>query len=72
MLYAFRIKEHDRHIRLAQSNKSAVAEHSINHDQIIKLHDTKLLSAKPDIWIDSSGKPLNLKCTHITSTEKRA
>jgi predicted GIY-YIG superfamily endonuclease len=35
-----RTKEHNRHIRLAQSDKSAVAEH------IIKLQDTKLLSAK--------------------------
>jgi len=40
-----RIKEHNRHIRLAQPNKSAVAEHSINRDHI-KLQDTKLLSAK--------------------------
>jgi hypothetical protein len=36
-------KDHNRHIRLAQPDKSAVAEHSINHD---KLQDTKLLSAK--------------------------
>jgi len=39
-----RIKEHERHIRLAQPDKSAVAEHSLSHDHI-RLQDTKLLSA---------------------------
>src|SRR5215475_10787213 len=41
-----RIKEHGRHIRLAETEKSGVAEHSLNNDHKIKLHDTKLLSAK--------------------------
>ena len=41
-----RIKEHERHIRLVHPDKSAVAEHSLEHDHTIKLQDTKLLSIK--------------------------
>jgi len=42
-----RIIEHDRHIRLAQADKSAVAEHRFNHEQPTRLQDSKLLSEKP-------------------------
>jgi hypothetical protein len=40
-----RIKEHSKHIRPVQTDKSAVAEHNINHVHSIKLQDTKRLSA---------------------------
>jgi len=67
-----RIKEHNKHIRLAQPDKSAVAEHSFNHDHIIKLRTLNSSLPKPVTWIDSSGKRLNLKCTHTILTEKMA
>ena len=41
-----RIKEHDRHIRLLQPEKSAVAKHSFNQDHNIRLQDTEILSTK--------------------------
>jgi hypothetical protein len=45
--YKSEIKENNRHIRLAQSDKSAVSEHSIDQDHFT-LRDNNLLSAKTD------------------------
>jgi len=39
------IKQH-QHIWLAQSEKSAAAEHSFTQEQVIHLHDTNILSNK--------------------------
>ena len=41
-----RIKEHSSLIRVAQTGKSAVAEHSIKHDHNIKLQYTEFLPLK--------------------------
>jgi predicted GIY-YIG superfamily endonuclease len=41
-----RVKEHQRHIRLQHPDNSAVAEHSINLDHRIQLHNTTILSTK--------------------------
>ena len=43
---SYRIKEHDRHIRIMHPDKSALAQNSIDYDHKINLQEAKLLSAK--------------------------
>jgi hypothetical protein len=41
-----RLKEHQRHIRLVHPDKSAVAEHSIDHGHCIQFHSSSILTTK--------------------------
>jgi len=41
-----RSKEHNRHVRLSQTDKSALVEYIVNQKHVMKLKDTKRLSAK--------------------------
>jgi hypothetical protein len=45
-----RIKEHQRHLRLCQPTKSAVAEHAINLDHAIQWKDTTILGHSKGYW----------------------
>lgn len=42
-----RIKEHHQHIWLGHPDKSAVAEHVVTHNNLIKFQDTWILSTVP-------------------------
>jgi hypothetical protein len=53
-------------IQLAQTDKSALSEHSINMNTLLNYRIQNFFLQKPDMWTASSGKPLNWKCTHTT------
>jgi hypothetical protein len=67
-----RLKEHQRHIRLEHSVKSAIPEHSIDQGHCIQVHNSYILAMKPDIWTTLSGRPLRLNSISTISTERVA
>jgi hypothetical protein len=40
------LKEHHRHMRLEHPDKSAIAEHSIDHGHLIQFHKSSILAMK--------------------------
>jgi hypothetical protein len=67
-----KLKEHQWHIKLEHPDKSAVAEHSINHGHRINFTILPSSPQKPDILTALSGRPLRFNSTPTKSTERVA
>jgi hypothetical protein len=67
-----RLKEHQPHIRLDHPDKSAVAEHNIDHGHRIQFHNASIFATKTTYMYRMSGKPLRLNSTPTISTDRVA
>ncbi|XP_046394991.1 uncharacterized protein LOC124162482 [Ischnura elegans] len=63
---ATRMKEHQRHFRLGQPEKSAVAEHSISRDHAIRWENTKVLCRVDRFWERLTKEAVLIRTTSNT------
>ncbi|XP_046408835.1 uncharacterized protein LOC124173380 [Ischnura elegans] len=59
-----RLKEHKRHLRLGQPEKSAIAEHSIQHDHVIQFDDTEILTRSTKYWDRVVKEAIEIRLDH--------
>ena len=60
---ATRIKEHRRHFRLCQPEKSAVAEHGIHQNHAIHWEDVKIISREKKYWERITKEAIEIRLT---------
>ena len=56
-----RLKEHKRHLRLGQLEKSAIAEHCVSQDHTIKFEETKILCHAKGFWDRLTKEAIEIK-----------
>ena len=65
------IKVYSRHMWLAETEKNQQLQNTAStRTLLLNYRIQNFFLQKPDTWTDSSGKPLNWKCTHTTWIEK--
>ncbi|XP_046401609.1 uncharacterized protein LOC124167669 [Ischnura elegans] len=59
-----RLKEHKRHLRLGQPEKSAIAERSIQHDHVIQFDDAEILMRSTKYWDRVVKEAIEIRLDH--------
>ncbi|XP_046409083.1 uncharacterized protein LOC124173964 [Ischnura elegans] len=59
-----RLKDHKRHLRLGQPEKSAIAEHSIQHDHVIQFDDAEILMRSTKYWDRVVKEVIEIRLDH--------
>ena len=56
-----RLKEHQRHFRLCQPEKSAIVEHSLDEDHKIRWDDTRVLWRSKNFWDQLTKEAIEIR-----------